>query len=76
MYWVIFIVGLVVIGVFSLAATGALGELKPDESLDSAAPYDSRQRIPTVLFGYSKARVDNVIAELEAEVASLKAKKK
>ena len=76
MFWVIFVVGLVVIGIFALVATGAFGELKSDNSLDTDAPYDSNQRIPLVLFGYQKSRVDKVIQELQAEINSLKSKKK
>jgi hypothetical protein len=76
MFWVIFVVGLVVIGVFALVATGAMGELKSDDSLDSDAPFNSDQRIPLVLFGYQKGRVDKIIKELQTEIESLKSKKK
>jgi hypothetical protein len=76
MFWVIFVVGLVVIGIFALVATGAFGELKSDNSLDSDAPYDANQRIPLVLFGYQKSRVDKVIQDFQAEIDSLKSKKK
>jgi hypothetical protein len=74
-FWLIFVVGLVVIGVFALAATGALGELKSDDSLETNAPFEEGQRIPLTLFGYQKTRVDQVISDLEAEIAVLKSKK-
>jgi hypothetical protein len=74
-FWLIFAVGLVVIGVFALAATGALGELKDDVSLETNAPFESGQRIPSTLFGYQKTRVDQVISDLEAEIVVLKSKK-
>jgi hypothetical protein len=76
MYWVIFLVGLAVIAIFALAATGALGELKSDDSLDTQAPYESGQRIPQSLFGYQQSRVDRIIADLQSEIDSLKSKKK
>ena len=74
-FWLIFIVGLVVIGVFALAATGALGELKSDDSFETNASFEEGQRIPLTLFGYQKTRVDRVISDLEAEIAVLKSKK-
>ncbi len=76
MYWVIFIVGLAVIGIFALTATGAFSELKTDDSLESDAPYDSNQRIPLVLFGYQRSRVDKIIGDLQTEIESLRTKKK
>lgn len=76
MFWAIFIVGLIAIGVFALVATGAMGELKSDDSLESDAPFDSNQRIPLVLFGYQKSRVDKIINDLKSEIESLKGKKK
>ena len=76
MFWVIFLVGLAVIAIFALAATGALGELKSDDSLDTASPYESGQRIPQTLFGYQKSRVDRIIADFQCEIDSLKSKKK
>jgi len=75
-YWVIFLVGLAVIAIFALAATGALGELKSDDSLDTQAPYESGQRIPLSLFGYQKTRVDRIISDLQTEIDLLKTKKK
>jgi hypothetical protein len=74
-FWLIFVVGLVVIGVFALAATGALGELKSDDSFETNASFEEGQRIPLTLFGYQKTRVDRVISDLEAEIAVLKSKK-
>ncbi len=76
MFWVIFLIGLGVIGVFALAATGSFGELKNDESLETKSEYVAGQRIPFTLFGYKKSRVDEVISQLQFEIESLKKGKK
>lgn len=76
MYLLFFTLGLVVIGVFALAAIGAFGELKADQSIESDADFATGQRIPIELFGYKKKRVNKIISDLETEIANLKTKKK
>lgn len=76
MYWVFFLVGLAVIGVFALAAIGALGELNADDSLHTDSNYEPGQRIPFQLFGYQKQRVDAIISQLQTEKVTLEKKKK
>lgn len=76
MYWVFFLVGLAVIGIFALAAIGALGELKADDSLHTDSKYEPGQRIPFQFFGYQKQRVDAIIAQLQTENDILEKKKK
>lgn len=76
MFWVFFLLGLVVIGVIALAATGALGQLEEQDDLETQIAYAQGQRIPLALFGYRKSRVEQVINELQSEIESLKRSKK
>ena len=72
MLWVFILVGLAVIGVFALAATGALGQLEETDEFENQNPHLKGERIPLALFGYRKSRVDRVISDLENEIETLK----
>jgi hypothetical protein len=72
MFWMFFLVGLAVIGVLALAATGALGQIEDQDDFDTQATYVNGQRVPLALFGYRKSRVDQVISEMQTEINSLK----
>lgn len=76
MLWVFIVAGLAVIGIFALAATGALGQLDEQNDLETNASFIEGQRIPLSLFGYRKSRVDQVINELQSEINALKKAKR
>jgi len=79
MEWVLWIVGIGLIAVFALAATGALGELRAEDDFDpqlprvNAALDPSQRRIPLALFGYRRDVVDTLLDEAAERVIAAEA---
>jgi len=61
MSWILWVVGVVVIGVFAFAAVGAFGQVEQEEVLDSDVQYKPGMKLPLSVLGYRKDVVDRLL---------------
>ena len=61
MSWVLWVVGVLVIGVFAFAAVGAFGQIEQEEVLDANLRYKPGMKLPLSVLGYRKDVVDSLL---------------
>jgi hypothetical protein len=61
MSWILWLLGLVVVGVFALVAVGAFAQVDDEEVLDSEVRYQPGMKLPLSVFGYRKDVVDQLL---------------
>ena len=78
MAWILWLVGLVVIAVTALAATGTFGSMADENELLPQQPVDPTQlselSIPLSFIGYRRDVVDNLLEDLQNQIAQLQPK--
>ncbi|MEN9922566.1 MAG: hypothetical protein RIS09_80 [Actinomycetota bacterium] len=61
MSWILWLLGVVVIAVFSLVAIGAFGQIADEEILDENVEYKPGMKLPLSVLGYRKDVVDRLL---------------
>lgn len=63
MSWILWVVGVLVIGVFAFAAVGAFGHVEPEDVLDADVQYKPGMKLPLSVLGYRKDVVDRLLED-------------
>ena len=75
-YWVLIILAMAVLVIFTLAATGVFGESEVEDDWQNPDLSDlTKVNLPIALFGYRRSTVDAIFEKLQSQTKAERSEK-